>query len=211
MLAFPMDSKNISSWFSFDYASAVSLTPHFIHSQFSHLQISLHLFTSYRNPPMGPPPSTSSPHNLRPHRPSHMTSGHPFLYLHTYPKLFLIHLVIIQSLFISIIYLILVVTFSDLPFPAMQPLSPLVGAFCYLLLSSTSSINPEYPTVHTPLISEFVHFVTHLAQFKPTSSSPPDARSRFMVAATHTLHISSTKSSLESHHISTSSMFLISS
>jgi hypothetical protein len=93
-----MDSQVISSWFYFDCTSTVSLTLHFIHNQFSHLQISLHSFTSYRNPPMGPPPSTSSPRNLRPHRPSHLALGHPFLYLYTHPKLFFIYLVIVKSL-----------------------------------------------------------------------------------------------------------------
>jgi hypothetical protein len=97
-LAFPMDSQVISSWFMFDCASTVSLTLHFLHNQFSHLQIVLHSFTSYRNPPMGPPPSTRSPRNLRPHRPSHLALGHPFLYLYTHPKLFFIHLVIVKNL-----------------------------------------------------------------------------------------------------------------
>jgi hypothetical protein len=98
LLAFPMDSQVISSRFYFDCTSAVSLTLHFIHNQFSHLQISLHSFTSYRNPPMGPPPSTSSPCNLCPHRPSHLALGHPFLYLYTHPKLFFIYLVIVKIL-----------------------------------------------------------------------------------------------------------------
>jgi hypothetical protein len=97
-LAFPMDSQVISSQFYFDCTSVVSLTLHFIHNQFSHLQIALHSFTSYRNPPMGPPPSTSSPRNLCPHRPSHLALGHLFLYLYTHPKLFFIYLVIVKIL-----------------------------------------------------------------------------------------------------------------
>jgi hypothetical protein len=96
-LAFPMDSQVISSWFYFDCTSVVSLTLHFIHHQFYHLQSSFHSFTSYKNPPMGPPPSTSSPCNLHPHRPIHIAPGHPFLYLYTHPKLFFIYLVIIQK------------------------------------------------------------------------------------------------------------------
>jgi hypothetical protein len=93
-----MDSQVFSSWLYFDCTSAVSLTLHFIHNQFSHLQISFHSFTSYRNPPMEPPPSTISPHTLHPHRPSHLALGHPFLYLYTHPQLFFIYLVIVKSL-----------------------------------------------------------------------------------------------------------------
>jgi len=37
----------------------------------------------------------------------------------------------------------------------------------YLLLPLTSPINPEYLTIHVPLLSEFVHFFTPLAQFNP--------------------------------------------
>ena len=97
MVAFPMDSQDISSWFHFDCTPAVSLTFHFIHNQFSHLYIVLHYFTLYRNPPMGAPPSTSSPRKFHPHRPSHLTLGHPFLYLYTHLKLFFIYLVIVKS------------------------------------------------------------------------------------------------------------------
>jgi hypothetical protein len=93
-----MDSQVISSWFYFDCTSAVSLTLHFIHNHFSHLQISFHSFIPYRNPTMGPPPPTSSPRNLCPHRPSHLALGHPFLYLYTHPKLLFIHSVIVKSL-----------------------------------------------------------------------------------------------------------------
>jgi hypothetical protein len=161
-----MDSQDISSWFSFDCTSAVSLTLHFIHNQFSHLHISLHSFTSYRNLPMGPPPSTSSPHNLCPHRPSHLALGHPFLYLYTHPKLFFIHLVIVKA-FVSNIYIAFFITLGDLLFPGKATHVALGWGTHYLLLSLTSFINPEYPTVHVPLISDFVHFVTPLAQFNP--------------------------------------------
>jgi hypothetical protein len=129
LLAFPMDSQVISSWFYIYCASTVSLTLHFIQKKFSHLQIVLHSLTSYRNPPMGPPPSTSSPRNLRPHRPSHLTLGHLFLYLYTHPKLFFIHLVIVKSLFFQYFHSFLIVALGDLLFLARQPMSPLVGAF----------------------------------------------------------------------------------
>jgi hypothetical protein len=151
----------------FDCTSAVSLTLHFIHNQFSHLQISLHSFTSYRNPPMGPPPSTSSPHNLCPHRPSHLALGHPFLYLHTYPKLFFIHLVIVQSLCFQHLHSFLLSPLATFFFSGKETHVALGWGILYLLLLLTSSINPEYPTVHVPLISEFVHFVMPLAQFNP--------------------------------------------
>jgi hypothetical protein len=124
-----MDSQGTSSRFYFDCTLAASLTIHFIHHQFSHLHISLHSFTLYKNPPMGPPPSTRSPSNLRPHRPNHITLGHLFLYLNTHPKLFFIHLVTIQSHFFYHFTYLFVVTFGDLlPFWQTQPMSPLVGA-----------------------------------------------------------------------------------
>jgi hypothetical protein len=149
---FQMDSQNISSRLSFDCISAVSLTPCFIHNQFSHLQISLHSFTSYINPPMGPPPSTNSPHNLRPHRPSQLTLGNPFLYLYDSSHL--------------ILY-----SFGNCTKPFFlsfkSTLVTLGWGIHYLLLLLTSSINPEYPAVHVPTISEFVHFVMPLAQFNP--------------------------------------------
>jgi hypothetical protein len=82
----------------FDCTSAVSLTLHFVHNQFSHLHVVFHSFPSYRNPPMGPPPSTSSLRNLFPHMPSHLALGHLFLYLYTHPKLLFIYLVIVKIL-----------------------------------------------------------------------------------------------------------------
>jgi hypothetical protein len=124
-----MDSQVISSWFYYDCASAVSLTLHFIHNQFSHLQIALHSFTSYRNSHMAPPPSISSPPNLRPHRPSHLALGHLFLYLYTHPTLFFIYLVIVKTLCFQHLLILFVVTLDDLLFLAKQPMSPLVGAF----------------------------------------------------------------------------------
>jgi hypothetical protein len=144
---------------------------------------------------MGSPPSTNSPYNLCPHRPSHLALGHPFLYMYSYPTLFFIYLVIVQSLLFPTFTYIIFVTFSDLLFLEKKPLSPLVESFLYILCFLTSSINLEYPTIHVPSIFEFVYFVTPLAQFKHMSSHPPGAISSFTVTATHTSHISPTKGS----------------
>lgn len=63
----------------------------------------------------------------------------------------------------------------------------------YPLLMLTSSINPGYPTIHVPLISEFVDFSTPLAQFNPLSGRPPDAQNSSMVVANHPSTIAPTK------------------
>jgi hypothetical protein len=86
-------------------------------------------FTSYRNPPMGPPPSTSSPSTLRPTWANHFTLGHPFLYLYTFPNNIL-YLLYKRLLFPAVILPFFVVTSGDLFFvlAKTQPMSPLVGA-----------------------------------------------------------------------------------
>jgi hypothetical protein len=122
-----MDSQDISSWFSFDSTFSVSLTLHFIHSQFSHLQVALHSFTSYRSPPMEPPPSTIFPHTLCPHKPNHLTFRHPFLYMHTYPKLFFIHLVIVQSLCFQHLLIFLLSPLATFLFRHNNPHHPWLG------------------------------------------------------------------------------------
>jgi hypothetical protein len=83
--------------------------------------------TSYRNPPMGPPPCTSSPSKLCPTRANHITLGHPFLYLYTSPKLFFIHCTnaFVSSSYITFLSSPLATFF---PFWKTQPMSPLVGA-----------------------------------------------------------------------------------
>jgi hypothetical protein len=70
--------------------------------------------TSYRNPPMGPPPSTSSPSKLCPTRANHITLGHLFLYLYAHPILFIYctNAFCFQHLHCPFF----VVTFGDLPF-----------------------------------------------------------------------------------------------
>jgi hypothetical protein len=87
-------------------------------------------FTSYRNPPMGPPPSISSPSTLRPTWANHFTLGHPFLYLYTFPNNILY--LLLKRLFVSSSYIPFILS-SPLAtfFPyygKAQPMSPLVGA-----------------------------------------------------------------------------------
>jgi hypothetical protein len=120
---------------------------------------------------MGSPPSTYFPRNLCPHRPSHLTLGHPFLYLHTCPKLFFIHLVIVQNLCFQF-YIVFCRHLWRTSFPRKETHVSLGWGIHYLLLLLISSINPEYTIVHVPLISEFVHFVTPLAQFNPSLVVP---------------------------------------
>jgi hypothetical protein len=122
--------------------------------------------TSYRNPPMGPPPSTSSPSKLCPTWANHITLGHPFLYLYTHPKLFFIYC---TNAFVSSIY----ITFLSSPlatfFPFLENATHVTLGWGtpYHLPLLTSSISSEYPTGHLPLPSEFVHFVPPLAQLIP--------------------------------------------
>jgi hypothetical protein len=117
---------------------------------------------SYRNPPMGPPPSTSSPRKLFPTQANHITLGHPFLYLYTHSKLFFIHC---TNAFVSSIY----VPFLSSPLATFFPFFAngthvtLGWGTPYHLPLLTSSISSKYPTGHLPLPSEFVHFVPPLA------------------------------------------------
>jgi hypothetical protein len=150
-----MDSQYLSSWFHFDYTFTVSLTFHFIHNQFYRLQISLHSFTSYRNPPMGPSQSNPS-----------CTGAPIFVSAHLSQSILYSFGNCKKSLFPAFTYLF-VVTLDDLIFSGEETHVALGWGIHYLLLFLTSSVNPEYPTVHVPTISEFVHFFTPLAQFNP--------------------------------------------
>jgi hypothetical protein len=124
--------------------------------------------TSYRNPPMGPPPSTSSPSKLRPNRPNHITLGHPFLYLYTHPKIFFIYLVHCKKPLFPAFTYPFVITFDDLlPFVANATHVSLGWGTSYHLPLLTSSIYSKYPKGHLPFPSEFVHFVPPLAQLIP--------------------------------------------
>jgi hypothetical protein len=124
--------------------------------------------TSYRNPPMGPPPSTNSPRTLCPNFPNRITLGHLFLYLYTHPKLFFIYLVKCKKpLFLAFTYPF-VVTFDDLlPFLENATHVTLGWVTPYHILMLTSSIYSEYPIGHLPLPSKFVHFVPPLAHLIP--------------------------------------------
>jgi hypothetical protein len=121
---------------------------------------------------MRPPPSTYFPCNLYPHRPSHVELGHPFLYLYAHPQLFFIYLVIVQNLCFQPFLSFFVVTFGNIPFVEKATHVALGWGIHYLILLLTLSINPEYLTVQLPLISEFVHFVTPLAQLNPSLVVP---------------------------------------
>jgi hypothetical protein len=121
---------------------------------------------------MGAPPSTYFPSNLRPHRPCHIALGHPFLYLYTSPNLFFTHLVIVQNICFQPLHSFLSSPLATLFFLEKETHVTLVWGIHYILLMLTFSINPEYPIVHVPLISKFVHFVRPLAQFNPSLVIP---------------------------------------
>jgi hypothetical protein len=150
-----------------------------------HPQISFPLYkfpsispTSYKNPPMGAPPSTSSPRKLCPNRPNHIPFGHPFLYLYTHPKLFFIYLVLCKNPLFPTFTYPFVITFDDLlPFFLENATHVSLGwGTPYHLPLLTSSIYSKYPTGHLPLPSEFVHFVLPLAQLIPCLVVPPLAQ-----------------------------------
>jgi hypothetical protein len=108
--------------------------------------------TSYRNPPMGPPPSTSSPRKLRPNWPNHITLGHPFLYLYTHPKLFFIYLVHCKNPLFPAFTSPFVATFDDLLpfFGKRKPCHPWLG---YSLSSTPVDIVHILRVSHRPLTS----------------------------------------------------------
>jgi hypothetical protein len=121
--------------------------------------------TSYRNSPMGPPPFISFPRKLFPPWGTHITLGHPFLYLYISPQNY--SLFIVQMPLFPVISLILfVVTFGDL-LPSFWPNATHVTlgwSITHHLPLPASSIYLEYPTGHLPLPSTFFHFVPPLAQ-----------------------------------------------
>jgi hypothetical protein len=117
---------------------------------------------------MGPPPSTSSPSNLRPHWPKPYCTGAPIsISVHSSQIILYSFGNCTNPLFPSF--------YIDFCRHLWQPSSFLENAthvtlgwgIPYHLLLLTSPINPEYPTGPLPLLSEFVHFVPPLAQFFP--------------------------------------------
>jgi hypothetical protein len=159
---------------------------------------------------MGPPPSTCFPSNLHPHRPSHLALGHPFLYLHSYPNLFFIPLVIVQNLCFPHLHSFLLSPLVTFLFRQSNPCRPWLGHFSPptlvdIIHKPRVSCSPYTsdlcvcPSCHTS------------STIYPSLVIPLMLDSVSQVVATHPLHISPTKGSLESHHFLTSSMFLISS
>jgi hypothetical protein len=111
-------------------------------------------FTSYRNLPMGPLPSTSFPSTLHPTRANHITLGHLFLYLYTFPKkkysLFIVQTPLFPFITLPFLSSPLATCFPF--FGQTQPMSPLVGALLIIYprrhcpyLQSTPQVTYLYP------------------------------------------------------------------
>jgi hypothetical protein len=175
-LAYPTDSQGTSSSFYFNCTPATSFTIHFLHRQFSHLQISLHTFPYYRNPPMGPQPSTCFFTNLRHPQAKPSYIGAPISVSALLSQLFFNWHFVIKPLFPASYIAFCRHLWRPSSFLENTTHVTLGWGIPYHLLPLTSSINPEYPTGHLSLFSEFVHFVPPLAQLYPTSSCPPDTR-----------------------------------
>jgi hypothetical protein len=113
---------------------------------------------------MGPPPFISFPSKFCPPWATHITLGHPFLYLYISPQI--IRYLLYKRLYFQSLHYLFVVTFGDL-LPSFWPNATHVTlgwSITYHLPLPASSISSEYPTGHLPLPSEFVHLVPPLAQ-----------------------------------------------
>jgi hypothetical protein len=121
---------------------------------------------------MGPPPSTSSPRKLFPTRANHITLGHMFQYLYTYPKIILY--LLYKRLCFQQLHYLFVITFGDLLHFFWQNATHVTLGWgtTYHLPLTTSSISSEYPTCHLSLPFEFIHFVLPLAQLIPCLTVP---------------------------------------
>jgi hypothetical protein len=160
-----MDSQIISSQFYFLPAPMQYHEPS-ISSTIS-FPVCEHTFispTSYRNSPMGPPPFINFPSTLCPPWATHITLGHPFLYLYISPQLFIIYCT--NAFIFPSLPSLFVVTFGRPTFlfwPSTTHVT-LGWSTTYHLPLLASSISSEYPPGHLPLPSEFVHIVPPLAQ-----------------------------------------------
>jgi hypothetical protein len=95
--------------------------------------------TSYRNSPMGPPPFISIPSTFFPTWATHITLGHPFLYLYIFPQ-------VIRYLLYKRLY------FQSLHFLLSSPL-----ATCFLLATR----NPCHPWLE-PYLSSTLAGIVHI-------------------------------------------------
>ena len=166
LLAFPLDSQIISSRFYFDYTSAVSLTLHFIHNQFAHLQISLHFTYLIQKPTHGAPTLHQFYKQIVPYPSQPYHIGAPIsVFVHLSQ---IILYLLYKRLCFQQLHHLFVFTFGDLlPFLENATHVTLGWGTLYHQPLLTSSIYSEYPTGHLPLPFEFIHSVPPLAQLIP--------------------------------------------
>jgi hypothetical protein len=137
-----MDSQIISLWFySFYLHLHRIMNPPF--SSTISFPICEPIFispTSYRNSPMGPPPSISFPRNFCPPWGTHFTLGHPFLYLYIFPQI--IHYLLYKHPYFQSLHFLLSSPLATcFLFGHTQPMSPLVGTLLLI-----------YPCRHRPYL-----------------------------------------------------------
>jgi hypothetical protein len=157
--------------------------------------------TSYRNSPMGPPPSIKFPSNFASPG-AFITLGHPFLYFVHLPRMYFLY----KPCYYKPLFLLSPLT-TCFPFGHTQPMSPLVGVFLLIFPLLTSSIPSEHDPGHLPLSSAFIHLVPPLAQLTSDLVVPMTLDLIPTVAATPYLMHPPTTGSLESFHFLTSSMY----
>jgi hypothetical protein len=162
--------------------------------------------TSYRNSPMGPPPSILFSRSFFPPWGTHFTLGHPFLYLYIFPQI--ISLLLVQTpVFYSHLPLSSPLA-ACLPFGHTQPMSPLVGALLIIHPHRHRLYLQITTQVTYPLSSEFTYLVPPLAQLTSDLVVPMTLDLVPTVAATPSIMHPPTKGSLESSHFLTSSIYL---
>jgi hypothetical protein len=162
--------------------------------------------TSYRNSPMGPPPSILFSQSFFPPWGTHFTLGHPFLYLYIFSQI--ISLLLVQTpVFYSHLPLSSPLA-ACLPFGHTQPMSPLVGALLIIHPHRHRLYLQITTQVTYPLSSEFTYLVPPLAQLTSDLVVPMTLDLVPTVAATPSIMHPPTKGSLESSHFLTSSIYL---